>query len=243
MSAQDRTDGLNCEKNQAVHDIIRSLTGCNEVIAEGRGKIKSDITTDTGVGVSLKYARGRSTQVYITTLKALSEKIEMSEDVHYNLERFFGTTDKDKRSQWKEDFNLGPVEIKRGRVHSNNLPSFDCVVDWLNDNLKLICDYTIRAIDKKDIPVDFLMWADKKTGDVKVVDAELLVSSIVDRYRWSYNNTVLHCKDTVTGEKIFHLQMKGSGKGNGKHAPQFHIHNRWPKDTIVLETTDKQLKL
>jgi len=75
-----------------------------------------------------------------------------------------------------------------------------------------------------DTPVDYLIWFDKPTGNTQVYSIEDL-EKLVYNGEWIMKETTLHFID-ANGNKMFHLQMKGSGKKytSGYHGLMFHIY-------------------
>lgn len=239
MSADDRQMGLDLEKNHIIHDIIRQITECDSVIVEGNSRVKSDITTNNGIRFSLKYTSGKSTQVYLTTLKAFNEKVNMPSNIYNSFDMFFGSSEKDKINMWMQKLPLGSEEIRRSRVHTNNIDNINDMLSWLDDNVDKICKFAFKSVDEMDKCVKYLIWASKKTGKVIISDVDKLIDIIKKRFKWYCSDTVFHCINTITGEKILHLQMKGSG--NNYHCPQFHIHNNFPVESVVYESTNEML--
>ena len=65
----------------------------------------------------------------------------------------------------------------------------------------------------------------KITTSVNIIDVDSL-ASLVNNGIWKINNTTLEFR-TADNIKLFHLQMKGSGKkyNSGYHSMMFHIYN------------------
>jgi hypothetical protein len=75
-----------------------------------------------------------------------------------------------------------------------------------------------------DTPVDYLIWFNKSTGNIQVHSIENL-EKLVYSGEWIMKETTLHFID-ANSNKMFHLQMKGSGKKytSGYHGLMFHIY-------------------
>ena len=78
--------------------------------------------------------------------------------------------------------------------------------------------------DISNTPVDYLIWYDKPTGKTEVHDVDN-IAQLVYNGKWIMNETTLHFID-ANGNKLFHLQMKGSGTKytSGYHGLMFHIY-------------------
>ena len=73
-------------------------------------------------------------------------------------------------------------------------------------------------------PVDYVIWHHKLKNTTEVIDINKLATMVYNG-EWVLNDTTLAF--IVDGKKLFHLQMKGSGKKftSGYHGLMFHIHN------------------
>ncbi len=69
-----------------------------------------------------------------------------------------------------------------------------------------------------------MIWRNKKTDEMRFIDVAYL-RELCKGGEWTLNNTTLHFY-TAEGVKLFHLQMKGSGKkyNSGYHGMMFHIY-------------------
>jgi hypothetical protein len=79
------------------------------------------------------------------------------------------------------------------------------------------------ASGMNNTPVHYLIWYQKKTKQTEIIPMYQL-RSMVSEGQWIMNDTTLHF---ITDEKkMFHLQMKGSGKKftSGYHSLMFHIY-------------------
>ena len=70
-----------------------------------------------------------------------------------------------------------------------------------------------------------MVWRNKKTDDMKIINIDDR-SKQCEGGEWKLNRTTLEFR-TADGFKLFHLQMKGSGKkyNSGYHGMMFHIYH------------------
>ena len=69
-----------------------------------------------------------------------------------------------------------------------------------------------------------MIWYNKKTGDLKTFNIQD-IADVIEGGQWVMQPSTLWFID-ANGNKLFHLQMKGSGKKftSGYHNLMFHIH-------------------
>ena len=73
--------------------------------------------------------------------------------------------------------------------------------------------------------VDTIIFHTKGSEMIRMVPVETIAKQ-VENGRWTLNDTTLEFR-IADGRKLFHLQMKGSGKkyNSGYHSMMFHIYN------------------
>lgn len=183
---------------------------------DGKNKTKRDIINEkTGVSYSLKSVSKGHTQCHLTTTKRWCEFFSISEEISVWFNLFFGIPNQDVSNGKNRHHRLLKSEID----DSLN----DLALNWFNKNKNNIFDVIIRR-GMYPTPVDYLIWFNKTTGVTQVYDVNQL-ERLVDDGNWIMNESTLHFMDT-NGEKLFHLQMKGSGKKytSSYHSMMFHIY-------------------
>ena len=80
----------------------------------------------------------------------------------------------------------------------------------MNANKNRIFDVIVRHGLNDGMPVTKMIWRNKKTNDIKFIEIDDLAEQCAGG-EWKLNKTTLEFR-TAKGDKLFHLQMKGSGK-------------------------------
>ena len=104
---------------------------------------------------------------------------------------------------------------------------------WFNDHKMETFDAIVRKgiyrnKKTKEIkvgkPVNKMIWYNKITKQEWKYNIQD-IADVIEGGKWVLNPTTLHFVD-ANGNKLFHLQMKGSGKKfvSGYHSLMFHIH-------------------
>ena len=111
-------------------------------------------------------------------------------------------------------------------MYKNNIEKKVCssFVTWMNKNKCSIFDVIVRRGFEGDA-VDTIIWHTKGSDLLRMVAVNMMEKQ-VEKGRWTLNNTTLEFR-LEDGRKLFHLQMKGSGKkyNSGYHGMMFHIYN------------------
>ena len=105
--------------------------------------------------------------------------------------------------------------------------------DFLNNNTPKLLDLLATHGHNQVGDVNYLIWAMKKNDPNSVVLVDLKeFKEALSNGIWMQNETTFHF--IADDKKLFHLQMKGSGKsktgpgfGNGYHSLMFHIHRNF----------------
>lgn len=243
MGAIQKKEGHQVESSPALHQMIQEFTNCNKVSVDGSSRTKVDIRTDLNINFSHKFASNSNTQVYLPTLKSWNEKIPMPTSVLDKLSLFFGSHawDMDEIEQ-KLGVTLSSEEKRRHRVHSNNIYNFAEVVEWMNKNLRELLILMVRELDPSD-PVHYIIWSEKNKNTSTIVDVNKFIDYVSATCKWTALDTTFEIRDPATEKRLFHLQMKGSGKKTGDyHNPMFHIHNNWPESTVLEKRNDFNIR-
>lgn len=220
--AELRLEGKNEESNVSVHRLIeRTIPNCSCVMenTDNNNWTKKDIigiVDDTEVGISHKFPENNNTQVHLTTLKKLSEQLNMPDNIREAFQKFMGTESIEEFREWATGVKTNFDEVKHRRLHAHNIEGFDAVIDFLNANSSKLASLLLRGEDES---VKYLVWTSKKTRDAYVFDLERMIEHLQNEYRWivtqkkrgSSGGTALRLINNKTGYAIFHLQMKGSG--------------------------------
>ena len=123
-------------------------------------------------------------------------------------------------------FGIPGIDVSDGKNRRHRLTKTDIqsdlnnlAIDWFNENKKLIFDVILSGDG-----VDYLIWHHKSSKQTQIYSIDEL-RSLVYNGNWILNETTLHFL-TEDQKKLFHLQMKGSGKKytSNYHGLMFHIH-------------------
>jgi hypothetical protein len=199
---------------QMVCDWLNSVNEGHYV--DGKTKTKRDIVNSkTGISYSLKSVSKKHTQCHLTSAKRWCEFFDIQDDTRLWFDLFFGVPGKDVSNGQNRHHRLTKSDIDD---YLNNLG-----LEWFNHNKNNVFDVIIRR-GMYSTPVDYLIWLDKPTGKTQVYDVNQL-EKLIDHGVWIMNETTLHFMNT-NDEKMFHLQMKGSGTKytSGYHSMMFHIY-------------------
>ena len=219
MKSQARVEaGTNAQQDGHVKEstlckFLTEKTGYEHVV-DGSHTTKQDIICEElGRYYSQKSASGDHTQVHLTSTENWCNYFNIDGDLRTWFDKFFGA----------------PFSGREGRLGSSDIPDHlnKLALDWFNDNKIDVFDVIVRHGAYKvggDIewdtskPVNHVIWYNKKTDQI---DREVTVEYLADLVRggkWTLNETTLHFHDN-TGNKIFHLQMKGSGRNEKTGEP------------------------
>ena len=185
-------------------------------IVDGKPKTKQDIINrETNVSYSLKSVSKNHTQCHLTSTERWCEFFSIGGDLRVWFDSFFGIPGEDVSKGENRQHRLTKSQIDDG--------ANDWALEWFNQHKLEIFDVIVRR-GMSDTPVDYLIWFDKSTTQTQVYSIEDL-EKLVYNGKWIMNETTLHFID-VNGNKMFHLQMKGSGKKytSGYHGLMFHIY-------------------
>ena len=185
-------------------------------IVDGKPNTKQDIiNTNTGVAFSLKSVSKNHTQCHLASKKRWIEYFDIDPVIERWFDMFFGVP----------GFDITDGKSKQHRMTASEIDSRlnAMAVDWFNQNKIAIFDVIVKK-GMSDTPVDYLIWYDKPKGLHSVHSVKDL-EELVYNGEWVLKETTLHFI-TADGKKLFHVQMKGSGKkyNSGYHGLMFHIY-------------------
>lgn len=185
-------------------------------IVDGKSKTKQDIINEkTGISYSLKSSKSKNTQCHLTSTKKWCEFFNISSDLRVWFDSFFGIPGEDVTNGQSRYHRLTKSQIDD---HLN-----ENAIIWFNQNKILIFDVIVHR-GMNNTPVDYLIWFDKFTNNIDIHPIKN-IRNLVYNGEWLLKETTLHFMDT-NNNKLFHLQMKGSGKKytSGYHGLMFHIY-------------------
>lgn len=146
---------------------------------------------------SIKNAKNKSTQVFLTTQTKMHERFNMPE----SFSLFFG-------DKYKNRLNLDAIP--------------QCIVDeytaWLNDNTMSLIKYAIAGDDE----ITHLAFRDLNNNKLYTSTVDSIMSTVSDA-QWvvgkRFGSFQLVSSDNTV---LFHIQREGKGKS--PHNVLFHIH-------------------
>lgn len=200
-------------------------------VVDGRPQTKVDIyDNESATAYSVKNVSKNHTQVALLSSRKFIEYFNLEGTLTATFIRvFFGVPNNLGESLVHlkhKDLPLSDAERRQNRVYANNIPQGikDTFVDFMNANKLRIFDVIVRRGLDNGTPVDYMIWKNKKTDKMKIIDINSMETDVSDG-EWKLNNTTLEFR-TKDGNKLFHLQMKGSGKkyNSGYHGMMFHIY-------------------
>ena len=219
------------------HDYERDLTDTmNEMfggdhVTDGRPQTKVDIyDNESTTAYSVKNVSKNHTQVALLSSRKFIQYFDLEDTLPALFIRlFFGVPNNFGMSTVKlrhKDLPLCDAEERQNRVYANNIPQpvKDAFLDFMNANKMRIFDVIVRRGLDNGMPVSKMVWRNKKTDDMKIINIDDLAKQC-EGGEWKLNRTTLEFR-TADGFKLFHLQMKGSGKkyNSGYHGMMFHIY-------------------
>jgi hypothetical protein len=195
---------------------------------DGGSSTKVDVyAADGSDRYSQKSPSGKNTQVHLTPTHIWLKWFGISGDLEQWFWEFFGQA----RS------------MRQGRKHMGDIASElnAIALAWFNENRQSVFDVIVRhgafiqkgGEVKAGDSVTRVVWYDKKNNSVIDNVSVDTLSALVEGGEWVFaqkangetksNATVLWFLDS-NGNKLFHLQMKGSGNASQFNSLQFHIY-------------------
>ena len=215
-----KSDGHIQEDTSA--DTLTESTGCKHD-TDGANDTKRDIVCDdVGHYYSKKSVSGKNTQCHLTSWNVWCNYFNITGELRQWFGLFFGTSG--------EDVSNGAHPQHRV-VDNHRLNKLG--VKWFNDHKMEIFDAIVRSgiyqnRKTKEIyvgkPVNKMIWYNKITKEEWKYDIQD-IADVIEGGKWVLNPTTLYFDD-ANGNKLFHLQMKGSGTKftSGYHSLMFHIY-------------------
>tara|TARA_A100001391_G_scaffold205428_2_gene206182 strand:- start:369 stop:1097 length:729 start_codon:yes stop_codon:yes gene_type:complete len=197
---------------------------------DGRSNTKVDIKEETrDWRYSVKSVTKNHTQVGLYSTAKWIKHFKLQNTLCGQfLTQFFGYPNEELKSIVKQkhpELKLSDKEIHQNRVYKNNIDTkvSASFLRWINTN-KMEVFEVIVARGFEGETVNSLIWHTKGSERITVVPLDTLRAK-VKTGKWTLNNTTAEFR-TKDGEKLFHLQMKGSGKkyNSGYHGMMFHIY-------------------
>lgn len=201
---------------------------------EGGSKTKIDVRDiNSRVRLSVKNPSNDHTQIGLYTQSSFIEAMDITDpDIKDFISKFFGGDDY--------------ADYHRHRMTKSDIdPILNTkFTEFLNSNTPRLLDLLATHGHKQVGDVNYLVWAMEKNdpNSVVLVDLKEFKENLSNGV-WTQNETTFHF--IADDKKLFHLQMKGSGKsktgpgfGNGYHSLMFHIYsnfdNKYVKNFSVL---------
>jgi hypothetical protein len=183
-----------------------------DFLVDGNSDTKIDVYDKNSIiCFSVKNPKGKNTQIGLYTQESFIRRLSIVDtDIINFINMFFGGDDYSnypRHRMTKKDINIFLNEKFTSFLNEKKIEIFNIIIG--ND-------------------VKYILWACTKNNpdNFLLVDVEEF-KSYLTYGEWKQNETTFEY--LVDGLKLFHLQMKGSGKKytNGYHALMFHIHNNF----------------
>jgi hypothetical protein len=184
-------------------------------IVDGGTKTKVDIINlDSSKTYSVKSVSKNHTQCHLTSSSRWCDYFHIGGKLENWFMQFFGVPG--------IDVSNGQNRRHRLTCSTIDFEYSDLAYQWFND-CKMHIFYVIIEAGMNYTPVDYIIWHQKKSNAISIHSIDSLRSMIVNG-EWIMNETTLHFM--TNSQKLFHLQMKGSGQkySSGYHSLMFHIH-------------------
>jgi len=181
---------------------IKEAATCQDfgLVQIGGSRTKVDGKHPDGTNWSIKNAKSSSTQVHLTSQEKFIATFSLNAECQEFVAKFFGNLDYDHMPRRRYTMaEIDPVAVAHFK-------------EFLESNQKEVIYYFISG----EHDINHLVYNGKHltTEDVMLQAEEA---------QWVYNPTAIHLKNKE-GKTLFHVQMKGSGKGKAKHGVLCHIH-------------------
>jgi len=240
MSSEHYHAGRGMEENTDLHAILKEQLEFDSIDVDGSTLTKGDvfgIKGDTKTPISVKFASPKNTQVHLTTLNKFAELLKMPAENRAVFEKFLGVKNTEIFKSWT-GYTLDAYEKSHQRIKGNKIAGWEETVAWVNSVKPQLTKMLIQSIGDED-NVKYLVWIQKKTRVLQIVDVDQLVPWIIEKCVWAITpkGTVLKCA-TPDGRPILTLQMKGNrlAEGGYNHDPQFQIYPYWPEEFVLHKT-------
>ena len=133
------------------------------------------------------------------------------------------------KSRFIEDFKLSPsvsnfVDKFFGDLNFTTMPRRRYRMDEIPP--QSVADFKLFLENNKKEVIEYFVSGKFNIEHVVYNRRHLTLEEIMDQVTgasWLYNPTAIHLKNS-DGKTLFHIQMKGSGKGKVYHGVLCHIH-------------------
>lgn len=245
MSATEKFAGHWAEGHNSLHEWLCNKYQHTEIVTKGLSNTKTDmigINADgTETRYSCKYVSGANTHLHLTTYNKFTSLFPAEADIHLSLQQWLGSHADNLFESWKQqmDVKWRPEELRKQRIYSDRLSNWSQVLSWFN---QIDLNRTLFQSLNNEAPVTRMLWINKKTGHITVIDVNKLVEYMNTNCEWQNSgskrgeHTTLWYIDKQTQKRIMHLQMKGSGEKTGDyHGMMFHVFCNWPQGVVMHE--------
>ena len=239
MAGKEYYEGRDMESNVILHTHLIECLKFETIEVRGENSTKGDVVgvvAGVETPISIKHGSQKNTQVHLPTLRSFAKAMNTPNSITAMLEQWLGVVNQTQFDGWLNGKTPTRLQKKYKRLFAEDIPNWNNVVKWFNDNRKTLAELLIQAMNGEK-PAKYLVWVNKQKKSYQVVDIQTLVDWIATDCVWvtgpRNGGSTLRCE--YKGKPIFHLQMKGSG-GVGdeyNHNPQFHIHTHWPEKAII----------
>jgi len=186
------------EENSGSKELqICEMFGLTQV---GGSRTKVDGQHPDGTNWSIKNAKSKSTQVHLTSQERFIEEFSLGAASQEFVRKFFGSLDYE--------------HMPRRRYRIDEIP--DDAVNQFKSFLESNKEEVIYYFLSGKFDIRHVVY-----NKMHMTTDEILEQ--VRKANWVYNPTAIHLKNEA-GKTLFHIQMKGSGKGKVKHGVLCHIH-------------------
>jgi len=202
-------------------DCLTESTGFQH-ITDGANNTKRDVICKyLEFYYSQKSVSGKNTQCHLTSWNVWCDYFNITGELRQWFGLFFGTPGEDVSNGAHSQHRVVDSELN------------DLGVKWFNDHKMETFDVIVRNgifLNRKTKqievgePVNKMIWYNKKTGDLKTFNIQD-IADVIEGGQWVMQPSTLWFID-ANGNKLFHLQMKGSGDKftSGYHSLMFHIY-------------------
>ena len=139
MGSKSYYEGRDMEKNNTLHSLLIQQFNFDSVETDGSNTTKGDIIAfklNEKIPLSVKNVSGKNTQVHLTTIKKLSLDLDIPIDIRSALTVWLGSNNDEEFNSWSKDKLLTKYEKNHNRLTSHNIPNWNSVEEWFNENTK-----------------------------------------------------------------------------------------------------------
>lgn len=166
----------------------------------GGSRTKVDGQHPDGSNWSIKNSTSRSTQVHLTSKSRFITDFSLCPLAAEFVEKFFG------------DLDFTHMPRRRYTIDEIDPRSVNAFKDFLEKNKKQVVEYFVSG----KFNIAHVVYNQRHLTFHEIMNQAAAAS-------WVYRPTAIHLKNDE-GKTLFHIQMKGSGKGKVYHGVLCHIH-------------------